>query len=94
MDSSSHPWREGYWYNGEAGCYITIISGENVEMKNLACLDYPGVRTILRSKITFGDYGPTPKDILDKTGIDTYNIRLEMEQFKKKTPAVLDKQGK
>ena len=35
------PCKNGYWYNKNEKCMLTIINGENVELRNLIALDFP-----------------------------------------------------
>ena len=47
------PWKNGYWYNKSQACFLMIIDGEKVELKNLVCLEYPGIT--LRYRIVVAD---------------------------------------
>ena len=40
------PWKNGYWYNKSQACFLMVIEGEKVELKNLVCLEYPGIYRI------------------------------------------------
>ena len=47
------PWKNGYWYNKSQACFLMIIEGEKVELKNLVCLEYPGISYFYIEKWTF-----------------------------------------
>ena len=93
MASSGQTWKDGYWCNREAERYITIIKGEKMQMKKLACLDLPNAISLIEARITGGDFGPTPEDIAILSGMNTYNLQMEFVDFHKTTPAVLNEKG-
>ena len=65
------PWKNGYWYNKNEKCMLTIINGEKVELRNLIALDFPDsdMEPLSRGTITFGDFGPAIDDIATATGM-------------------------
>ena len=89
-----HPWRNGFWCNSEASSMLTLIHGEDIEVKNLICLDYPDTKSKLKGKIQRGDYGPAAKEIAELSGVERYNVQWELTSIGFKTPAVLCEQGK
>ena len=72
------PWRNGYWGNAEMKSMLYLVDGENVDMKNLICLDVPSVRPLLKGTWKYGEFGPTSKEIKEATGRDTYNLEYNM----------------
>ena len=41
-EENKTPWKNGFWFNKGRSCFLLKVDGENFEMKNIVCLDYPG----------------------------------------------------
>ena len=91
MASESTPWKSGTWYNEDFSTQLTIIDGEKMEMINVISLDYPDAKTMMTGVWTHGDFGPANPKIVEKTGIQNYNI--EMDSFFGKMHGVLNERG-
>ena len=54
------PWKNGFWYNKTSKCFLVSIEGENAEMKNIVCLDYPGKGPCTNHVDRFSGFWPMP----------------------------------
>ena len=82
---NEHPWKNGYWINRKESCGIAYINGENIEFFSHVYLDYPELLKLEEGnvgKLEYRDFGPAPSELAELSGIQNFNLRLEIKEFK------------
>ena len=75
---SQFPWHNGYWFNKKEKCVYSFVTDEKVETRNTITLDYPEIQQGQGNGIwSFGEFGPTPKELAAITGIDNFNMEMK-----------------
>merc|ERR1711936_1101007 len=79
-----HPWKNGYWIDRKESGGIAYINGENIEFFSHVYLDYPELKPEAEDvgKLEYGDFGPAPPDLAELSGIQNFNLRLQLKFFK------------
>ena len=92
-DGKEFPWKNGYWCNKKEKCTLAIVNEDKIEFHNTVCLDYPElkIKADFQGNLISGDFGPAPKDLVELTRIENYNIRLPKENFN--IDMILNKEG-
>ena len=49
---------------------------QTIELRRHINLDYPDLKPFCIGTWIYGDYGPAPKEIRDKSGINHYNLKV------------------
>ena len=77
-DGKKNPWKNGYWCNKKEKCILAIVNGDKIEFDNTVYLDYPELKLKpdFQRNLISGDFGPAPKDLVELTGIENYNMRI------------------
>ena len=84
------PWKSGIWYNENLTCYVYCVDGNKAELKNMICLDNPEIEPVYSVTFSHGDFGPAHESIIEKTGIQNYNIQLDDVKSGKKSGVVTE----
>ena len=84
------PWKNGYYQNVQFTPQIQKVEGGNVFMKQVVSFDFPEIEPTGKGTWTFGDFGPTSKEVeLASGGIKNYNIEMKYNDGKRKGFGVL-----
>ena len=89
--SQSTPWNDGYWYCQRQKMAVIHLERNKAEWRNLVTFDCPDLQPLALGSCTYGDFGPAPKDIVDATGTEHYNVLIDLVMMKQK--GVLNKDG-
>ena len=89
--TSSVPWKSGTWYSPLSMSQLFYVDGEKVEIKNMISLDFSESKPLFSGIWAQGDFGPAKPEIVEKTGVQNYNV--QMDHFFGKVLGVLDKTG-
>ena len=84
-ENNKHPWKNGYWINRKESGVIAYINGENIEFFSHVYLDYPELKpegTQDVGKLEYGEFGPAPLELVELSGIQNFNLRLQHGEFK------------
>ena len=80
-----HPWKNGYWIDRKDNGTIFHINGEDIEFFSHVYLDYPELLKLEEGnvgKLEYGDFGPAPSELAELSGIQNFNLRLQIKEFK------------
>ena len=86
------PWKNGYWYNKLERCFLALVQGEDVTRLNTIKLDYPDFPIDSKGHWRHGDFGTSPKFLMEATGISKFNIQIEFPPMKPKL-GILNEEG-
>ena len=82
--SVTQPWCDGTWTVQGQDSSLIIINGSKYELKGLIHLDYPEAKAHLFGTLEWGDFGDTPENIRQATGIGRFNMQLKNQLFESK----------
>ena len=93
--NKEHPWKNGYWIDRKDSGSIAQINGENLEFFSHVYLDYPELKPEEGNtgKLEYGDFGPAPPELAELSGIQNFNLRLEIQAFNFKLRLILNDEG-
>ena len=83
--NEEHPWKNGYWIDRKDNGTIFHINGEDIEFFSHVYLDYPELLKLEEGnvgKLEYGDFGPAPSELAELSGIQNFNLRLQIKEFK------------
>ena len=83
-ENNKHPWKNGYWINRKDRGGIAYINDENIEFFSHVYLDYPELLKLEEGnvgKLEYGDFGPAPSELAELSGIQNFNLRLQIKEF-------------
>ena len=84
-ENKEHPWKNGYWIDRKESGGIAYVNGENIEFFSHVYLDHPELKPEakeLYGKLVYGDFGPAPPELAELSGIQNFNLKLELNFFK------------
>ena len=93
-ENKEHPWKNGYWIDRKDSSSVAYINGENIEFFSHVYLDHPELKPEAETirKLEYGDFGPAPLELTELSGIQNFNLRLEINEFKLRL--ILNDEGK
>ena len=47
-EKNKTPWLNGYWYSESQTCFMYIVDGEYVDLKNMICIEYPEIKPMMK----------------------------------------------
>ena len=74
-------WRKGTWHNASTPFLLYFVEENKIEAKPIIVLDYPQIQPnpwVANSTWEFGDFGSARKEIVDRTGIENYNWKFDL----------------
>ena len=85
-------WQDGLWKNPNSNVFVVIVDGNKAEYKTMLFLDHPDLcKTMFEGTWKFGDFGAAHADVAEATGVQNYN--LEMDLVVMKQYGVLNEDG-
>ena len=92
-ENNIHPWKNGYWIDRKERGGIAYINGETIEYFSHVYLDHPDLKPEAEDvgRLEYGDFGPAPPELVKLSGIQNFNLRLEIKQLKRRL--ILNNEG-
>merc|ERR1711936_801906 len=75
--TSNVPWKSGTWYSPLSMSQLFYVDGEKVEIKNMISLDFSESKPLFSGIWAQGDFGPAKPEIVEKTGVQNYNVQMD-----------------
>jgi len=66
----------GYWINSDLKCFYNVISEYKMTTHYFVKMDYPLLEPNSIHKLIPGDFGPVSVEILEKSGLSNYNLKI------------------
>ena len=74
-ETTTPPWRNGFWFNEKMPCTIVIVDGERMGFNNMIGLDFPDIEGSVEMVGKFGEFGAAKEQISAATGAKVMLIR-------------------